>query len=85
MSVGHVARILEEYGLPTVVIAVEAFYDNLLSMSLPRALFTPFPMGRPLGLPGNKSQHRRVLTAALNLLKEAEGIKTTRHFNECYL
>jgi hypothetical protein len=85
MSVGHVARILEEAGIPTVIIAIEAFEETLLSMSVARVLFTPFPLGRPIGFPGNKPQHLRVLKTALNLLNEATQIKTVKKMNERYL
>ena len=75
MSVGHVARILEENGIATVVIAVEAFKETLASMSLPRVLITHFPMGRPIGFPGRSNQHMRVIKEALNLLTEATESK----------
>ncbi len=84
MSVGHAARILEENGIPTVVIAIEAFQETLNSMKIPRVLFTPFPMGRPLGFPGDKKQHRQVVKAALDLLKEAEEVMTTQTLSERY-
>ena len=85
MSVGHAARIFEEAGIPTVVVAVAAFEETLVSMSLPRVLLTPFPMGRPVGLPGNKNQHTRVVTAALKLLAEATGPRTVITLDEDYL
>ena len=82
---GHVARAFEENGISTVVIAVEAFKEKLISMSLPRVLITPFPMGRPMGFPGNSMQHLRVINAALNLLADATQIKTVITFDERYL
>lgn len=85
MSVGHVARILEKAGIPTVIIAIEAFEKTLLSMSLPRVLLTPFPLGRPVGFPENKEQHLRVVKAALNILPEANGINTLKKIKETYL
>ena len=85
MSVGHVARILEKAGIPTVIIAIEAFEETLLSMSLPRMLLTPFPLGRPIGFPGNINQHIRVVQAALNMLTEAKSINTVNRINESYL
>jgi hypothetical protein len=83
--VGHVARILEEKGIATVVIAVEAFKETLVTMSLPRVLITRFPMGRPVGFPGNSSQHQRVIKEALNLLAEATESKTILTFDEMYM
>lgn len=85
MSVGHVARAFEENGISTVVIAVEAFKEKLISMSLPRVLITPFPMGRPIGFPGNSRQHLRVIKEALNLLTEATESKTVLTIDEPYL
>ncbi len=72
MSVGHVARLLEEAGIATVIVAVEAFRARLESMAVPRLLVTPHPMGRPLGPPGDHARHREVLRAALELLERGE-------------
>ena len=72
MSVGHVARLLEEAGIPTVIIAVEAFSFRMEKMTLPRLVKTPHPMGRPLGAPGDKARQRDCLLAALKLLENAK-------------
>lgn len=71
MSVGHVARLLEEAGVATVVVAVRAFERRLGAMSLPRVVLTPHLMGRPLGAPGDSARQRRTLLAALRLLERA--------------
>ncbi len=71
MSVGHVARVFEAAGLPTVIIAAAIFQDRLIAMSPPRLLTTPFWLGRPMGRPGDAATHRAVLTAALDLLDSA--------------
>ncbi len=84
MSVGHVARILEENNLPTVIIATEAFSEKLASMSLPRIVLTPFPMGRPLGKPGNYNQHEIVLKESLKLLKSASSSKSFKKLDIKY-
>ncbi len=73
MSVGHVARLLEESGIPTVIIAAAPFRDRLEAMSLPRVLVTPTLLGRPVGLPNDVDGQRAVLLAALDLLANAEG------------
>ena len=39
----------------------------------PRALWVPFPFGRPLGAPNNKAIQRKVLFAAFNLLQREQG------------
>lgn len=72
MSVGHVARLLEEAGIATVIVASDAFRARLESMAVPRLLVTPHPMGRPLGPPGDHARHREVLRAALALLERGE-------------
>ena len=71
MSVGHVARLLEAAGIATVIIAVAAFQERLAAMMLPRVVLTPYLMGRPLGMPGNRAQQQASLAAALTLLENA--------------
>ena len=72
MSVGHVARLLEAAGIPTVIIAVQAFQARLKAMTLPRVLLTPHLMGRPLSPPHQEERQREVLLAALQLLEQAD-------------
>lgn len=69
VSVGHVARLLEEEGIPTVVVAAGAFRDRLEAMKVPRLLATPHWMGRPLGPPGEADTQRETLLEALELLE----------------
>lgn len=69
MSVGHVARLLEEEGIPTVIVAAGAFRDRLEAMEVPRLLPTPHWMGRPLGPPGEAGTQRETLRRALDLLE----------------
>jgi hypothetical protein len=73
VSVGHVARLLEQAGIPTVIVAVRAFRPRMEVMQLPRLLLTPHLMGRPVGAPGDKIGQRQTLLAALELLEGAEG------------
>lgn len=72
MSVGHVARLAEEAGIATVVIAVNAFENRLRKMAVPRVLLTPFLMGRPLGKPGDLKTQIAILAKALTVLEKAE-------------
>ena len=72
MSVGHIARLLEEAGTPTVVVGIKAFRPTMEVMSLPRVVVTSFLMGRTLGHPGERNQQRQVLLTALELLESAE-------------
>lgn len=71
MSVGHIARLLEEDGISTVIIATEAFRARLEAMTVPRLVTTPYPMGRPLGAPHDMAGQQRTLLAALDLLASA--------------
>jgi hypothetical protein len=71
VSVGHLARVLEEAGLATVVIGTSAFRDRLSAMQLPRTVITRHPMGRPLGAPNDRETQRKVILTALELLGSA--------------
>lgn len=71
MSVGHVARAVEEAGIATVGIYVSAFRFVAEDMSLPRTVITPHPFGRPLGPVGRPERHRAVVEAAFELLESA--------------
>jgi hypothetical protein len=69
--VGHLARLIEEAGIPTVAVYVRAFRHVAESMRVPRVLVTRHPMGRTLGAPHDVERQREVLEQALNLLKSA--------------
>lgn len=71
MSVGHVARAIEEAGTPTVTVMVRAFRHVAERMTLPRTVITPFPMGRPLGAAGDRETQLATVTAAFDLLDRA--------------
>jgi hypothetical protein len=72
---------LEEVGIPTVIVAVQSFRKRLEMMTVPRALLTPHLMGRPIGRPGDREQQRRVIEAALHLLETADQGGTIIDFN----
>ena len=72
MSVGHVARLLEESGISTVVIAAKAFEFRMQKMMIPRLVVTPHPMGRPLGAPGDDQRQHDCIQAAMTLLESAD-------------
>ncbi|MDT8370335.1 MAG: hypothetical protein RQ745_14095 [Longimicrobiales bacterium] len=84
MSVGHVARALEEAGIPTVTIMVRAFRPVAEAMHLPRTLITRHPMGRPLGAPGDVERQREVLEDALKLFEEAASGATVIERPDAY-
>ena len=62
---GHVQRVLEASGLPTVGIYVSAFGHVPVQMALPRAVIVAHPMGRPLGAPGDSQRHLDITRLAL--------------------
>jgi hypothetical protein len=72
VSVGHLGRVFEEAGIATVIVAVRAFQPRLQAMAAPRLVTTPYLMGRPLGLPGDRQGQRRVIEAALQLVETAQ-------------
>ena len=71
VSVGHLARLVEEAGIATVIIAVRSFRSRLEAMTLPRVLLTPYLLGRPVGPPGESKQQLETLRAGLELLENA--------------
>ncbi len=64
-------RFLEEEGIATVQISLVR--EHTETMKAPRALFVPFMLGRPLGVPDDAAFQRRVLKAALGVLEAPEG------------
>lgn len=63
---------VEESGIPCVIIAVRAFRRRFKEMQVARALITPYIMGRPLGIPGDVKEQRNIILAALDLLENAK-------------
>ena len=66
-----VAWYLEEAGIATTGISLVR--ENTAALRPPRFLWVSFPLGRPLGLPGDAPFQRRVVLAALALLDAPEG------------
>jgi hypothetical protein len=69
--VGALAHYLETAGIPTTQISLVR--EHTVTIQPPRALWVPFALGRPLGLPGDSAFQRRVLLAALELLDLRDG------------
>ena len=84
VSVGHVARRIEEQGMATSAIFIDAFEVHARQMSLPRVLLTPNPMGRPVGPPHRAGAQRAVVHAALGLIEAATGPGTVVHCDVPY-
>lgn len=82
MSVGHVQRAIETAGIPTVNVSVKSFGHVAKLMSVPRALITQHPLGRPLGAPGDAQRQRAVVERALSLLATPEP--TIVEFEDSY-
>ncbi len=70
-----VARYLEENGLPTVMIANAR--DIVEYCGVPRLVYTDFPLGNPVGAPGDADMQHQVVAMALDLLATAEDPRTT--------
>jgi hypothetical protein len=69
--VSVIQRQIEAQGVSTVSISL--FRGFAEKVRPPRALWVPFPFGRPLGAPNNKSIQRKVIFAMLDLLDRTEG------------
>ena len=64
---GLVARVVEESGIPTVVVSTGR--DLSAQVRPPRTVFVNFPMGNPFGQPFDKHQQRTILLDALRALE----------------
>lgn len=64
---GVLARVFEAAGLSTTSLSMVR--EHTEKVKPPRALWVPFPFGRPLGKPDDAAFQHRVLRAALDLLQ----------------
>jgi hypothetical protein len=69
--VGGLGYTIEGQGVATTQISLVR--EHTEKIRPPRALWVPFPMGRPLGAPGDAAFQRRVLVAALELAEAESG------------
>lgn len=67
---GLVAAELERRGIASV--AIQLLREIAVAVGPPRSLLVPYPLGYPLGAPGEPALQRRVLSAALGLLERTE-------------
>ena len=65
------AHYFEDEGVPTVVVALVR--EHAEKVRPPRALWVPFPLGRPFGAPNDSEGQRQVLRRALALLEAPSG------------
>ena len=75
---------MEAAGISTVIVAVRAFREQLVQMTLPRVVTTPHLLGRPLSAPGDRQRQRESILAALKLLERAEQGGTIFDLPESY-
>jgi len=69
--VGGLSHYLEQEGLATTQISL--IREHSETIKPPRALWVPFELGRPLGVPNDPAFQGRVLLAALKLLEAPSG------------
>jgi len=67
--VGLVQRVLEASGIPTV--ALSMIPDLTRAVGVPRLAGISYPIGRPLGRPGDADGQRMVLRSVLEVLTTA--------------
>lgn len=79
---GHLARLIEEAGIPTVIISTAVFRPRLAAQRPARLLLTRSLMGRPLGIPGDRARQQAVINAALDLLASASAGETIVEFDQ---
>jgi len=69
--VGALGHYLEAEGIPTTQISLVREHSEALAP--PRALWVPFMLGRPFGVPDDAAFQRKVVLAALQLLERPSG------------
>ncbi|MBT6274278.1 MAG: hypothetical protein HOI95_09110 [Chromatiales bacterium] len=74
------AHFIERSGVATTSISL--IREHTEAVSVPRALWVPFPLGRPLGVAGDAAFQTRVLRATLALLETATGPGITDYDEE---
>lgn len=74
-TVSLVARHTEAAGIPTVVAG--SGRDIVEECGVARFVFTDFPLGNPLGKPGDAKMQREIVGTALDLLEKAWMPRTT--------
>ncbi|MEM7220966.1 MAG: hypothetical protein AAF515_21580 [Pseudomonadota bacterium] len=62
---------LEAHAIASVCVTLVR--ENAAALQPPRALWVPFPLGRPMGAPNAPAFQRRVLRAGLDLLRRDAG------------
>ena len=68
---GGLAHYIEQEGVATTQISLIRLHTEVIQP--PRALWVPFDLGRPLGVPNDADFQKRVLVSTLKLLEESSG------------
>ncbi len=68
---GGLAHYIEEEGIPTTQISL--IREHSEAIKPPRALWVPFELGRPLGVPNDADFQKQVLLSSLKLLEAEQG------------
>ncbi len=68
---GALAHYLERESIPTTQISL--IYEHTEKIRPPRALWVPFELGRPLGVPENARFQKKVLQSVLELFEAEQG------------
>lgn len=74
-SVSMAARMLEQAGIPTVVMGCAR--DIVEFVGVPRLMFSDFPLGNAAGIPGNAASQKESLELALRVLESAPAARTS--------
>ncbi len=74
-SVSLAARMLEENGIPTVIMGCAK--DIVEHVGVPRLLFSDFPLGNAAGRPNDPTSQTLTLDLALQMLETATAPRTT--------
>jgi len=69
------ARLIEEAGIPTVVIG--SARDIVEECAVPRFVFVDYPLGNPCGKPFDVASQTTIANTALELLEKAFAPQTT--------
>jgi hypothetical protein len=69
------ARLIEEAGIPTVVVG--SARDIVEECGVPRFVFVDFPLGNPCGKPYDVDMQRSIVGLALDTLEKAFAPRTT--------
>ena len=67
---GLIQRVIEAAGIATISISLSK--EISCKVKPPRAVYTGFPLGHPLGFPGQASRHLQVLRHLLRYLQEID-------------